>query len=1510
MEIRTLLCSVAIAGATALTAWGAPLAPKGDAQPTGLELTAGRQDARRLPLPATRPLSRGLSFADVKGGQLVSVRQSDTRRYSPTRAGSMPEIRGVVVAADDWGSSSYDKHYGIYAIPTSPDMGFEVEYAEASRLRYSATLTPEFYVGFDIDESYYYTDYGVVAYDIVEQSQYGYKFLYTASDLAFDLTYDASTDRVYGISFDGSQTSQALATYDFEATASGMTYTKTIVGLLGDSYNAIAADKNGELYGITSAGTLVKIDKNNAAVTVIGATGFTPAFRSSACFDPRSNRLFWSVCDADKNGFLCEVDVTTGAATKLVDFPQNQQVIGLYIAAPAAEDGAPAAPANLQAVFPEGTLSGKLTFDVPATTFDGNPATGEVTYTVMANDAQIATGTVQYGETGVEVPYVAPDRGNYKFLVYLTNSVGKSPNAKCDTYIGTGLPKAVASVTAVWDEATSTMTISWPAVTEADGAGFFNPEAITYKVVRNDGTVVAEAVSETTVTDSFTAPDVLTAFTYSVTANFGGGESGATVSNTITLGAAAPPFSATFDSDLCGFTVLDANGDGKEWYAFGGRVRVDYNSSKSMDDWLFTIPLRLEAGKMYPVSYEAWAESSTYLERMEVMYGKSATPDAMTGVLMAPTEITGSAHNTYTHSLVVPETGTYYIGFHGISDADRFYLNLDNFTIGAAQSADRPDVVTDLTATAGERGATTITLTFKAPVLTMAGNALESLTSVTILRGEESVKVFDAPAPGAELSFTDELPEAGEYTYSVYATNADGDGEAVSISRFCGVSMPLAPAEVTFVENATPGNVTVSWPAVDMDIRDNALFPDQVTYNVYVYDEFGDRQPVAEGISELSYTYDAMTEGQRFVKFAVCAVTSAGAGEARVSESNPVGVPYDGLNESFPNKSLTYEWGYDSENSASFNNYNDSDFTSIQSYDGDNGFMGLNCYYAGERLSYLVSGKVSLAGMENPALTFFIYNQGDEDTPMDSNFGVEVREAGGEYASLLSNTVSAVCGADKGWYRVLVPLAAYEGKVIQFRLGFQNQTYKYTYFDCVQVAPAYPHDLAARSISAPAKVQPGADYQVSLTVTNNGTDEVPGYSVNLYADGELVKTFTGEALAASAAATFTADMQMGAMATEPVVFTAEIIYDGDQDMANNHFEEISVLPDQPASPVVTDLVASADGTTINLSWSAPDLTSGDGQEITVDFEDAEDFAKEYGDWTFQDVDCAGIGSMSSLSNYGFESGSQMSWGVINYSEDYPSVYNTANFNSHSGCRYIGSIYNSGKADNNDWAISPEIAEGGQTITFWAASYSGSYLETLKVAYSASTNNVNDFTDLQTLANVPHDWTAYQVELPADAKYFAIVNISCDRFMVKVDDITFAPKYGAYNSWQILGYHIFRDGQQLTTEPVTEPSFADVDVPEGDHTYHVVTVYDKGLSAPSNAATANSSAILGVEAGAAVSISAREGLIVVKAPADLRVVVSTVDGKVAAATQGSANIAVASGLYLVKVGNTVAKLYVK
>ena len=883
---------------------------------------------------------------------------------------------------------------------------------------------------------------------------------------------------------------------------------------------------------------------------------------------------------------------------------------GLHVPTSLALDGAPAAARNLAASFPEGTLTGDISFDAPVTFYDETAASGKVEYTVTADGELVARGNTMYGTKGIAVTYTAEQPGWVTFAVTFSNESGNSPVSKIRVFVGNGTPSPARKATAAYDRATSTMNVSWlPVTTSADG-GYIDPAKVTYAIFDADAPADAAPLAKDLTANEwstvFAEPTDYTFYSYRIIAYFEGVASGASVTNVVPLGAMTPAVSYGFDAGLTGWTVINANGDDYTWEPYNeGTVSIRWNSAVPMDDWLISMPLRLEGGKMYDVVVDVWKSSATWAERFEIKYGSEPTAEAMTETLVPAGDLQpADTRKPLSGRILCENDGIVYIGLHGCSDADRYRIIIKDFKVSEGVSSAVPEACAGLTVAPHAAGVKKADITFDAPTLTAAGNPLGALTRIDLKRDGKLIKSFAAPAAGESLSFTDEVASPGTYTYTVVACNSEGEGIAAETSAYIGFALPAAPAFATLIEGETVGTAAIAWAPVTEDVNGTPLASGDVTYTVCINTNTG-WQPIVEGLVLPAYSYQAIPEGdQDLFQYAVFAVNEAGVGLGATTELKPLGTPYSYLEETFADCKFHYVWAVGGD--YDWGLCGDEFFTDITSVTQDGGFI------AGQGTSYNQSGTIysafmSLAGLENPALIFYVNNINGDNI---NTLKVEVSERNGDWIPLVDSDIASESSAP-GWNRITCLLDRFEGKTIQFRLSSAIMKYGWLLIDDIVIAELPDHDLAAETIEAPATVATGEAYAVNVSVRNVGANMADAYKVELSADGEVVKTFEGTSLKPGAASSFRYDTGMAAIATEPVTWSARVVYDKDLKADNDITQEIAVAPLTNILPVVTDL--SADG--IRLSWGAPDITGIAKAPVTVDFEDGESFAREYKDWT-------------------------------------------------------------------------------------------------------------------------------------------------------------------------------------------------------------------------------------------------------------------------------------------------------
>ena len=281
------------------------------------------------------------------------------------------------------------------------------------------------------------------------------------------IAHDPETGLDFGIFYNFNLNMEVLgrrlATIDFSKDRPS----KSIIDDVMTPFAAIAFSPDGLLYGVGQDGYLYIIDKTDATLYPLGDLGISDisTYPSSMTFDPRTKKLYWSYVTKTMKSVLYEIsyNLLSVSATKIMDVPDNAFLVNLYIAP--TTDGAPAAATDLALGFEGEQTTGTVSFTMPTTTQDNEPLTGQLTYTILANGTQIATGTAEAG-AAVNAEVTVPTSGETEISVVISNESGESPALRTSQYIGFDTPLAATNVQLSFDNTTGMATLTWTAPTE------------------------------------------------------------------------------------------------------------------------------------------------------------------------------------------------------------------------------------------------------------------------------------------------------------------------------------------------------------------------------------------------------------------------------------------------------------------------------------------------------------------------------------------------------------------------------------------------------------------------------------------------------------------------------------------------------------------------------------------------------------------------------------------------------------------------------------------------------------------------------------------------------------------------------------------------------------------------------------------------------------------------------------------------------------------------------------
>ena len=1182
---------------------------------------------------------------------------------------------------------------------------------------------------------------------------------------------------------------------------------------------------------------------------------------------------------------------------------------------------APAAATDVAVSFPSGSLEGYVSFTAPRTSFNGNSIEGNLDFSILVDGVEINSGKV-YSGVNKDVAVTMKAVGEYDFSVITSNSFGSSPAVTVRA--GAGYVSPLAPVPAATISSPGEITISWAPVTRNIN-GFPINTPVTYSVTRNpDGKVISSGTSSTSVTDSETGSE-LQAYTYSVTAWTTSTPSEEGISNPVVTGAATAPWSSSFDTqdEMDYFTIINRDGDSYTWEYYYGEVILNVGSDNDADDWLISPPVKLATGKYHTVSVDLKVRDADYPGKVELLYGNAPTPEAMTNVAIPVTEFNNQGYMTFSGKIAAIDDSPVYFAIHSVTEAGNWHIYATKFSVSAPLEGAIPVAPTDFTATPDINGALVIDLSLKAPAVDLDGNKLESIEKIEIFRDGTLIHTVNAPVPGNEINYTDDngLTE-GAHTYTAIATNATGTGPEAKVSAYAGINIPAIPAWASAVETDVNGIVTVSWAPVTTYEDGAPLNPDNVTYCIWT-NVTGSDMKIFDKLTGTSHTFRIMAEGepQLFFQFGVTAETAGGENlNGAMTEYIPVGEPENApYEDSFADLSAAYTYVQGgSERFSYWDNASDSTFEEVKSQDGDNGMLFMYGYAQGST-AYLHTTKVSLAGLTQPMLTFYTFNLVG-DMPDDNT--IEVLVNAGEGFNSLGTWKLSDFGTED-WHRIEIPLTDFADKDVQFKIIGTTVSYQYIQIDNIQIRDRFDNDIAITAVTAPERVKAGNSLPIVIDYANFGLSDAARFTIEVTRDGENVASETISGFPSDARGSITIPVLHSVTTPEYVEYNVRAVYDADMLPTNNAAEPFEAITIYPTFPVVDDLTATypeENRSAITLNWSAPDLSGTFEDDITEGFESSDPWATSVDGWTFIDADKAYI--------YGFEpwiqlpagapaAKTQQSWWVIDatYRPMIEHFSDPQFYAAHSGTQYICSMAVTDPELTDlacdDWAISPELYGGEQTISFWAKSMLEDAPESFEILYSTTGKEISDFVKLESVNKVPWSWTQYYAQLPDGARYFAIRHVAYAQYVLMIDDINFIPA-GPGSDLEIEGYNVYRDGKILNETPVKATTFADQLTDNGTHTYNVTALYlNRGESNFSNTATPVLSSIDDI-ASQGISLTVEGNEIVITGAQDRSIAIYSVDGILNHSASGTGNdrFAVNTGVYIVKIGTQATKVVVK
>lgn len=1419
-----------------------------------------------------------------------------TPKYrSPKDEAASFTMWGNLVSAASWSqyTSSSQYPYGVYSFSV-PSMTKEV-------LKQSSNINANGGGAFYNDRFHFvhFTQlYGAIfasyyEYDVNTWKVVKYDDLRDNAMIAVSATYDQTSGKVYGCFYTSDLKGLTIGTVDYDKAE------REVLCPTDLTFLVMAADKYGRLFGIDRNADLYRIDKKTGAQTKIGNTGVTiGAYYQSAAFDFKTNKLYWaSASDSEENNVLYEVNVKTGQATEIKEFPDNEQLVCLYIPQ-TVDKKAPQVVSDIELNFTDASTTGTVKFKLPNKAVDNSALSENLEYFILVDGDTLKNGTAAPGAIVNENVTVVG--GKTPFVIFVKNNAGESKRTVEKKWIGRDIPLQPEGIKLTLDTK-SKVTLTWTAPTKGKNGGYVNPSDLRYKIVRYpDEVVVADSHVGTTFSEEIT-PQTLTAYYYKVSAVNDGYTGEEIVSNKVLVGdPLEAPYVEEFDGqpafDL--FTVFDANKDGRTWVMnkVDNMVYNQFNTVRDADDWLISPPIHLNNDRQYFFSFVVQSTNKLNTERISASLGNGTVINDSYKVIVPDTSFHGPDAVTLSTLVSVEKDSIYNFAFHATSPSNQGYLFLHKIIVTEGPRYSAPDSITDYTLTAGAEGDLSAELKFRTPTKDLKGKDVGTLTKVEILRNGKLIHTIENPAKGAMLTYKDNSDDIanGINTYSVVVSNASGAGRVVVRDVYIGYDVPRAPQNIKLVDNFD-GTALLSWDSPGTKgVNDGYVDESELTYNVFSV-QGESVSTFRTGVTERSLDITDVPQTGEQSLFYFLLKASSSVGESKIGRSPWIiaGSPYTlPFHEGFPDGNI--ENGFWTRGKDGKNNI---EIVNETSSDNDGGCLKFLADKSGESAS-ISSGKIDLAQANNPSLLFSYYAVPGKDNVIE----IEISKDGKD-PQVVSTINYKDLEGDEGWRIKKVDLNNFKGSrfiILTLRGIDNNQKATAVLIDDINIRNVFDYNLDARLV-APKQVTAGQSAQCLVTVRNIGDKVADDYTIDLYANNKIVATLRGEILAPEASKTFT--MLYKSKVTDPEVskLKAVVVFDKDMDKADNTSQTLDINLKASDLPAINDLTGHVDeaGDIVTLTWTAPDTKIS---ETTEDFEGFKAFEiKDLSPWTIEGDRERKTGVWEDFTFP--HAGEPFPFIVFNPSEI--TEYDLSRWcTPHSGKQFLASITNYSAKGNNGWLISPSLSGKKQTIRFWAKSFDG--YESIEVrcskttADTASLNNV-----LMTENKIRNKWKEYQVELPEGTKYFAIRVTSKFQQMLMLDDITYESGVGT-----IIGFNIYRDGQNIATVDAQTTIFKDNTADKGNHNYTVTVIYDEGESRMSNSVSAVTS--LKDNAKAETIVRTIPGHIVISNSSGQEVAVFAANGKQVFSGSGQQNLLIPMmrNTYVVKVGNKVYNVLVR
>lgn len=631
-------------------------------------------------------------------------------------------------------------------------------------------------------------------------------------------------------------------------------------------------------------------------------------------YAPKEDVLYWNVLHGDETASIYKLNPATGERELFLELTTSDQLAIMFTTDEmAVETEAPKAPVILSCTFMDASLSGEIEFTMPSQFNDGTPITSALSaQPVIDNEPYGEAITVQPG-ANLKVNFTA-EEGLHKLGMYVECNGKQSLVAAEERYVGYDTPEAPTNVRVFKGN------VRWEAVTAGINSGFIDIPALTYDVY-----IVDKSTTESTLAGTTSATNYTVTFPDNDTSKYGvkviavnhGHQSQPGVSDNVYTGEIyeLPVSIAPADAaEAALFTSINANKDYVAW-AYNPVYKAfeidESNIHKGQhDDWLVSMPIRMDAHDYYTLTFEATAGNKFYEEEyLEVWMG--STPEKLDIPVMAKTKITCGAGKedehfpVYESAVSVPADGIYYIGIHCVSEPKQYGILLKNFMLSDKGMIPQSPLAPEISATeADATGALKATIKFTFPTHTVAGTEIEASTTLKATATSAAGTATCEGHAGQPGTLTVDATQ-GMCKFQLRVNNGEATGLVASAQTWCGTDSPVAINAESLKANVSENmlSINLAWDAVTAGAHQGFVNPKNVVYNIcrpISTPKGEDWEPFAQ---TKETTYTITPETQDLHRFAIMVSNPAGSSEAVETPSLAAGPAYElPIGDNFGNK--------------------------------------------------------------------------------------------------------------------------------------------------------------------------------------------------------------------------------------------------------------------------------------------------------------------------------------------------------------------------------------------------------------------------------------------------------------------------------------------------------------------------------------------------------------------------------------------------------------------------------